>query len=142
MSLSSWADRGLVAIEWGVLLYFVLVNGAYLGLLVASVRELYRHLGEIGQEDRKRLLASGLSPSLSIIAPAYNERATVCASVHSLLALEYPNVEILVINDGSADDTLAVLREAFDLAPVHEAMWSECPPSRCAGSIVRAPTHS
>lgn len=127
MDLSWWASRVLAGIEWSVLLYFVLVNGVYLSLLLAAVRELYRHLGEIRQEDRKRLLASELWPSLSIIVPAHNEQATICSSVHALLALEYPEVEILVINDGSSDDTLSALREAFDLTPVHDVTWERLP---------------
>ena len=52
------------------------------------------------------------------MAPAYNEAATVEDSVLSLLALDYPRFEVIVINDGSRDDTLDVLKKRFDLEPV------------------------
>lgn len=61
------------------------------------------------------------SPPIALLAPAYNEALTIVESVRSLLSLQYPNFEIVVINDGSADDTLAVLIAAFDLVPIQRA---------------------
>jgi cellulose synthase/poly-beta-1,6-N-acetylglucosamine synthase-like glycosyltransferase len=61
------------------------------------------------------------SPPISLLAPAYNEALTIVESVRSLLSLQYPNFEIVVINDGSADNTLEVLTEAFGLAPVQRS---------------------
>ncbi|QSF54449.1 glycosyltransferase family 2 protein [Brevundimonas fontaquae] len=61
------------------------------------------------------------SPPIALLAPAYNEALTIVESVRSLLALQYPNFEIVVINDGSADETLAVLIDAFELAPIERA---------------------
>jgi cellulose synthase/poly-beta-1,6-N-acetylglucosamine synthase-like glycosyltransferase len=58
------------------------------------------------------------APPIALLAPAFNEEATVVESVRSLLALHYPNFEIVVVNDGSTDRTLATLIEAFELRPV------------------------
>lgn len=55
------------------------------------------------------------APSLSIIVPAYNEAATITETIRSLMALEYPRFEVIIVNDGSTDDTLGSLREAFEL---------------------------
>ncbi len=52
---------------------------------------------------------------VAILAPAYNEALTVTDSVRSLLALDYPRFEVIVINDGSEDDTLEILRQTFRL---------------------------
>ena len=61
---------------------------------------------------------SDQAPPISILAPAFNEGLTVVESVRSLLALQYPDFEVLLINDGSKDDTLARVIAAFDLRPV------------------------
>ncbi|GGD82980.1 glycosyltransferase family 2 protein [Croceicoccus mobilis] len=56
-----------------------------------------------------------LSPPISVIAPAYNEELSIVQSVKALLALEYPEHEIIVVNDGSKDDTLGELLRGFDM---------------------------
>ena len=58
------------------------------------------------------------APPIAVLAPAYNEEVTVVASVTSLLALHYPDFEVIVINDGSKDATLRRLIDHFDLWPV------------------------
>ncbi len=58
------------------------------------------------------------SPPIALLAPAYNEALTIVESVRSLLSLQYPNFEIVVVNDGSTDTTLHVLIEAFGLKPI------------------------
>jgi len=59
-----------------------------------------------------------LCPPVSVIAPAFNEELSIVDSVRALLALEYPDHEVIVVNDGSKDATLARLVEAFGLEPV------------------------
>lgn len=70
------------------------------------------------------------APSVSILAPAFNEELTVIESVTSLLDQDYPHLEIIVINDGSRDDTLKLLTERFDLVPVERNynLWVEHAP--------------
>jgi cellulose synthase/poly-beta-1,6-N-acetylglucosamine synthase-like glycosyltransferase len=68
--------------------------------------------------DVRRLMRSPLTPPISVIAPAYNEAANIAESVRSLLMLNYPEFEVIVVNDGSTDRTLAVLVERFGLRPV------------------------
>jgi cellulose synthase/poly-beta-1,6-N-acetylglucosamine synthase-like glycosyltransferase len=58
------------------------------------------------------------APGIALLAPAYNEEVTVVESVKSLLALHYPDFEVLLINDGSKDRTLQVLIDEFGLSPV------------------------
>lgn len=115
----------LVRFETAVLIYFIAVNGLYFVLLGSAAIELLRHVHEVRGESRTRLLGSELAPRISMLAPAYNESATVVESVRSLLSLEYPDLEIVVINDGSSDDTLQVLIERFELAAVHPVYRAE-----------------
>jgi cellulose synthase/poly-beta-1,6-N-acetylglucosamine synthase-like glycosyltransferase/tetratricopeptide (TPR) repeat protein len=109
----------LVRFEWLVLGYFLLVNGWYLILLVSAVLEMRRHANLTYGQNRWKVLSSPVAPSISILAPAHNEAATIVESLSALLTLQYPNLEVVVINDGSKDRTLDVLREHFHLTPVH-----------------------
>ncbi|TIT59135.1 MAG: glycosyltransferase family 2 protein, partial [Mesorhizobium sp.] len=66
-----------------------------------------------------------VAPPIALLVPAYNEALNVVESVHSMLALEYPNFEVIVINDGSKDDTLQRLIEAFRLVKFHRPYEEE-----------------
>jgi cellulose synthase/poly-beta-1,6-N-acetylglucosamine synthase-like glycosyltransferase len=63
-----------------------------------------------------------MEPPISILVPAYNEEANIAASILSMLQLSYPEFEIIVINDGSKDDTIDVLKNEFVLVKVPEAL--------------------
>lgn len=56
-------------------------------------------------------------PFISIIVPAYNEEMVIDASIASLLELDYPRYEVVVVDDGSSDRTFAAARAAAGLAP-------------------------
>jgi cellulose synthase/poly-beta-1,6-N-acetylglucosamine synthase-like glycosyltransferase len=107
-------------VTWFVLAYFVALNGGYLLLNLFALRALRRSSEEkfLGELPRAY---SGLEPPISILVPAYNEEATIAASIRSMLQLSYAEFEIIVINDGSKDDTLAVLQREFALLPFPEA---------------------
>jgi len=107
-------------ITWFVLCYFVLLNGGYLLLNLMSLRSLHRKGQEEVLDDLPRAW-SGLEPPVSILVPAYNEEATIAASVRSMLQLTYSEYEVVVVNDGSKDATLEVLKREFGLLPFPEA---------------------
>ena len=105
---------------WFVFAYFILLNVGYLALNFLSIFALYR----INQEkllDGLPQVFSGLEPGISILIPAYNEEATITASVRSMFQLTYADFEIIVINDGSSDRTLEVLKREFSLLPFPHA---------------------
>src|SRR5690606_39989951 len=58
------------------------------------------------------------APSFSLIAPAYNEGMTVVENVRSLLSIYYHKLEIIIVNDGSKDDSMERLIEAYQLEKV------------------------
>lgn len=65
--------------------------------------------------DHQVLANSKNAPPVSLIAPAFNESKTIIENVRSLLNLNYPNYEVIIINDGSRDDTLRKIISAYDL---------------------------
>jgi cellulose synthase/poly-beta-1,6-N-acetylglucosamine synthase-like glycosyltransferase len=98
--------------------YFILFAAFHGFLLVMAWRELRRHGRDVVAANLRRTVRSPLSPPISILVPAYNEEAGVVESVSSLLALEYPNFEIVVVSDGSTDATVEKMIDGFDLRKV------------------------
>ena len=119
MTAAEFASLVLYRLEWAILVYFLCVNGWYLVLLVSAALEMGSHLAQVRGESRWRMLGSSVAPTISMLAPAYNEAATVVESLRGLLALHYPNLEVVVVNDGSRDETMEVLIEHFGLSPIH-----------------------
>ncbi|HEU0054965.1 MAG TPA: glycosyltransferase [Longimicrobium sp.] len=109
----------LMRLEWAILVYFLVVNGWYAILLVSAAFEMREYVLLARGQARWKLAGSRVAPSISMLAPAYNEAATIAESVRALLALYYPSLEVVVVNDGSKDDTLRVLVEEFELQPIH-----------------------
>src|SRR5215212_4167683 len=130
----------LVKGQLAILIYFFAVNGWYLILLVSSALELKRHMLLIADESRYLLLSSRLSPTISILAPAYNEEATIEGSLRALLALKYPRLEVIVISDGSKDQTVKVLVEKFDLVPV-KTIYEQRIKTKPVRDLYRSSTH-
>jgi cellulose synthase/poly-beta-1,6-N-acetylglucosamine synthase-like glycosyltransferase len=104
------------------LLYFVALNSLYLGFTAIAWRAVTRRLREEDYLPLDQIFASPLTPGISLLVPAYNEAAGIVESCRSLLDLRYPKFEVIVVNDGSKDATVEVLREAFDLVEVHRAL--------------------
>ncbi|MEM7403982.1 MAG: glycosyltransferase [Pseudomonadota bacterium] len=119
-------------LSWVFLLYFIGINAGYLMLNFISMFALARYM-PVRELEWAGQLQTGLEPAITVIVPAYNEEATIVASVQSLLQLEYTEFEILVINDGSKDDTLDVMMDAFDLVGVDEPYRMELPTANVRG---------
>jgi cellulose synthase/poly-beta-1,6-N-acetylglucosamine synthase-like glycosyltransferase len=107
--------------------YTIAVNSFYLLLLVLSAIKLHFQslLWETGI--KHFLFTSGLLPSVTIIAPAYNEEQTIADSVESLLSLAYPHYQVVVVNDGSKDGTMDTLKLAFKLEPASSGTEGSLP---------------
>ena len=115
---------GLVTVlewmQWLFFGYFVALNVVYLALNQISAFSIHRYM----RDHRARFVPEAFSsyqPPISILVPAHNEEKSIVATVSSLLKLEYSELEIVVVNDGSTDATLEVLARAFALELFPEA---------------------
>lgn len=116
----------LAGSQWLFLAYLVVLHLGYLALDVVALRVIGREV-EASAAGLLPTAFSGLEPPITLVVPAYNEEATIAASVWSLLQLEYPSFEIVVVNDGSRDRTLEVLVAEFGLRPFPEAYHAVLP---------------
>ena len=103
--------------------YFVVANTIYLVQMLVAWRAVRHRLRSIALEDFRDIRESGLAPPISIVVPAHNEGKTILESVRSLLALRYPRLELVVVNDGSDDDTLELLIAEFGLRLTPRVYW-------------------
>ena len=110
-------------VEIAALFYFIILNSLYLVFSVFAYGVLVRHRRRWTPRHLGAIMRSPATPAVSIVVPAYNERTGIVDTVRSLLMLNYPQFEVIVVNDGSTDDTLTVLRETFGLveAPCNHA---------------------
>jgi cellulose synthase/poly-beta-1,6-N-acetylglucosamine synthase-like glycosyltransferase len=127
----------LAGVQWLFLGYFVMLNVIYLGLAFMATVGLRRYMRGANAAER---VYSHLQMPVSMIVPAYNEEATIASSVRALLQLRYQHFEVIVVNDGSKDDTLAVLQREFRLQPFPEAYRVQIKSQPVRG-IYRSLTH-
>jgi cellulose synthase/poly-beta-1,6-N-acetylglucosamine synthase-like glycosyltransferase len=116
-----------------MLLYFIGINSYYLVLTVAGFWRTRRTVQELQRPDQRRLMRSPLTPPVSVLAPAFNEETSVVDTVRSLLMLDYPIFEVILVNDGSKDGTLERLVAAFELKPSARSYELTVPSRRIRG---------
>lgn len=118
--MRAWVSQGLMIFDLGVLAYFLVINLLYLVFSVVAFFSLVQHRRRWTSRALDVVLRSPATPAISVIAPAYNEEATIEQSLRSLLLLNYPRFEVVVVNDGSKDKTIETMVAAFGLmqAPV------------------------
>ncbi len=105
-------------LTYGIFIYSATLLLSYIFIGIYSIGETTEYLKKNDLTDYRLLVASPHAPSVSILAPAYNEGNTIIENVRSLLSLFYNNLEVVIINDGSKDDSLQKLIEAYQLEKV------------------------
>jgi cellulose synthase/poly-beta-1,6-N-acetylglucosamine synthase-like glycosyltransferase len=118
--MRAWVSQALMVFDLGVLAYFLTINTLYLVFSIVAFFSLMQHRRRWTSRALDVVMRSPATQAISVIAPAYNEEATIEQSLRSLLLLNYPKFEVVVVNDGSKDGTVQKMVEAFGLmqAPV------------------------
>jgi cellulose synthase/poly-beta-1,6-N-acetylglucosamine synthase-like glycosyltransferase len=98
-----------------IFFYYLQSNLVYLGLLITAILSSIRYQRQLGLVRLERVRVSPLAPPISLLVPAHNEAKSIVGSIDSLLGLDYPEFEVIVANDGSTDDTMAVLKARYQL---------------------------
>ena len=108
----------LIVANHTLFLYYVVSNFAYLAMLVIALRTTALHIRNLESTRFEWIRTSPLVPPISLLVPAHNEENFICTAVRNLLDLDYPELEVIIINDGSEDKTLQIMQKEFRLRPV------------------------
>ena len=95
--------------------YYLASNVAYLAMLVVALKTSLAHQRRLQSHRLKWIKETPLAPPITIISPAHNEEGSIRVAVRNLLELDYPHLEVIVVNDGSQDRTFEELRDEFRL---------------------------
>ncbi len=114
----------IIGVNYFIGIYYGVVNLVYTVLLTISLFVVLRHIQRIKYSPIKDFISSPETPPVSILIPSYNEARIILRTVQSALCVNYPFFEVIIINDGSTDDTLDVLVDSFRLKKIDRAYRS------------------
>ena len=114
-------------------MYSVILLLSYLFIGLYSIGETKKHIRKNLFTDYRILATSVHAPTVSILAPAYNEGLNIVENVRSLLSIYYVNLEVIIINDGSKDDSLEKLINAYELEKVNFFINEQLPTKKIRG---------
>ncbi len=117
--------RFVLGFNFFIIFYVFAINFIYFIQLILSIFNLYGYLKKMKYSDYKNYVISENMIPISILVAAYNEEKTIVSNVASLLALKYPMFEVVVINDGSRDNTLKELQLNYELEKISRPMYKK-----------------
>jgi poly-beta-1,6-N-acetyl-D-glucosamine synthase len=103
--------------------HFYLIYGLtlfliYIGIALLSTYELRSYINRNAHYSYESIPGYQVIPDISIIAPCYNEEKSIVENIRSLSLLKYPNIELIIVNDGSTDESLDYAIKSYNLVEV------------------------
>jgi cellulose synthase/poly-beta-1,6-N-acetylglucosamine synthase-like glycosyltransferase len=126
--------------SWTVLGYTLLLDLTMLCLVAAGARRVNESRHWRGAEGHGELFASPLTPAVSLLIPAHDEEAGILDTLRAALGQRYPAFEVVLVDDGSTDDTFALVAEAYGLTEVVPRRTADLPVDGEVLSVHRATT--
>ena len=121
-----WSGVGLFFGSF-ITIYMFVVIAFYSILMLISAVQLRKEYKLDGDESYEEYIHGVYVKPISILVPAYNEEAGIIPSVRSLISIQYPSFEVIVINDGSKDSTLEKMIEHYEMFPIQKVVRTQIP---------------
>ena len=121
-----WSGVGLFFGSF-ITFYMVVVIAFYSILMLISAVQLRKEYKLDGDESYEEYIHGVYVKPISILVPAYNEEAGIIPSVRSLISIQYPSFEVIVINDGSKDSTLEKMIKHYEMFPIQKVVRTQIP---------------
>ena len=118
--MKDYLYTAVIVINYVSLFYVLSISTIYLIQLISAALGLREYSRSLKYSDYSRYTFSDNMVPISVLVPAYNESATIVDNTRNLLSLDFGNYEVIVINDGSKDNTLDLLKEAFRLIKIDQ----------------------
>lgn len=119
----------LITVNIFILIYFILLSMGYITLLFSSISDIRLRFKEVDGGNILPIMNSYSLPPVSVIMPAYNEADIILESVASILKNDHQNTFLVIINDGSTDNTMDLLINNYDLVKVDLGINQQIPVS-------------
>jgi len=113
--------------------YYLVCNLVYLTMLLVALKASVAHQRQLESLRPAWIKRSPLTPPITILVPAHNEEKSICVALRNLLDLDYPELEVIAINDGSTDRTLEVVQQEFALRLVRAVYVPQAPSAPVRG---------
>ncbi|SDT14117.1 Glycosyltransferase, catalytic subunit of cellulose synthase and poly-beta-1,6-N-acetylglucosamine synthase [Nocardioides scoriae] len=119
---------------WFFIAYSVAINASFIVLSLLAMGDFAAYRRKVRFAAYDESFAEPLARGVSVLMPAYDEELTIVASVQAMTSLRYPDFEVIVIDDGSRDSTVATMVEAFDMV---ELPLAQAPMVATKGEVLR-----
>ncbi|MBS3775888.1 MAG: glycosyltransferase [Bacteroidales bacterium] len=116
--MENFVQNIINAIDNLILFYSLIITGGYFLLWLIAGYFLSSYMRKTRPVDYHTIINSPIAPEISVIAPCYNESSSIVANIRALLNLQYNNYDVIVVNDGSTDDSLEKAIAAYELKRV------------------------
>lgn len=122
------------------LIYFFCIYVIYTLITILGTIKVFQRSKELAAEDLNPIYRSDTLPHITFLVAAYNESACIINTIENILAVGYEYKEILVVNDGSTDNTLDLIKEKFNLFPIPH-YYKEVLPSKPVRNFYQSQSH-
>lgn len=133
MSFLNGVRAFIVVFNYFCMSFTILLSIIYIIQMVVSLIRVRKNYEKNFSDDFMRYEDSNNLLPISLIIPAYNEQENIVQNIRSLMKINYPSYEILVVNDGSTDKTRELVIDAFEMKPIETSIRYQIPTKQIRG---------